>query len=32
VDKSLAALEAEQPTRLSVVQWKAVLEELEDED
>lgn len=32
VQASLSALNAPQPTKLSLVQWKAVLEEVEDED
>ena len=32
IEKSLAALNAAQPTVLPVAQWKAVLEEIEDED
>jgi hypothetical protein len=32
IEKSLAALNAPQPTTLSLGQWKAILEEVEDED
>ncbi len=32
IEKSLAALNAPQPTTLTLEQWKAVLEEVEDED
>jgi hypothetical protein len=32
IEKSLAALNAPQPTDLTLAQWKALLEEVEDED
>jgi hypothetical protein len=32
IEKSLAALNAQQPTTLTLEQWKAILEEVEDED
>lgn len=32
VRQSLAALNAPQPTELPIAQWKAILEEIEDED
>jgi hypothetical protein len=32
IEKSLAALNAPQPTTLTLAQWKAILEEVEDED
>ena len=32
IEKSLAALNAPQPTKLTLRQWKALLEEIEDED
>jgi hypothetical protein len=32
IDKSLAALNAAQPTTLTVEAWKSLVEELEDED
>jgi hypothetical protein len=32
IEASLAALNAPQPTELSTAQWKALLEEVEDED
>jgi len=32
IERSLAALNADQPTSLTLPQWKAVLEEIEDED
>jgi hypothetical protein len=32
IEKSLAALNAAQPTDLTLAQWKSLLEEVEDED
>jgi hypothetical protein len=32
IEKSLAAVNAPQPTTLTLEQWKAILEEVEDED
>jgi hypothetical protein len=32
IDRSLAALNAPQPTDLTLAQWKTLLEEVEDED
>jgi hypothetical protein len=32
IERSLAALNAPQPTDLTLAQWKALLEEVEDED